>query len=185
MSTSTIVTIEQYLSTVYRPDVEYIDGELRPKNSKAKGDPLVQWVHAQLQALISAWFVQHDDEWGVQVGVDARTQVTVSSVRLPDVVVVPAGPHPQTLIEPPLIVVEILSPDDSYDETESRARDYQRMGIENVWLIDPTTRTARVLNGEGWTEITRLAVENSPIYLDVNTLFTRLDKYGAKANSKG
>jgi Uma2 family endonuclease len=174
MATATLIPIEQYLKTSYCPDVEFIDGELREK-------PVVQsvhsqWVHSQLQALLSAWFVQHDDAWKIQVGVEARTRVAEARVRLPDVVVLKAGPQPQTLVDPPLIVIEILSPDDSYTETERRARDYQSMGIENIWLIDPDTRTARVCRGESWTEIARFTVADSPIYLDVKTLFARLDK---------
>jgi hypothetical protein len=58
------------------------------------------------------------------VGVEARTHVADAKVRLPNVVVVKAGPHPPTLVETPIIVVKILSPNDSYAETELRPRDY-------------------------------------------------------------
>ncbi len=177
MAVSTRVSLREYLSTSYRPDVEYIDGELRPKNSKLETDPMVQWAHAQLQAVLSAWFVQHDDEWGVQVGVEARTRITTASVRLPALVVVPAGTHPETLVEPPLIVIEILSPNDTFADTQRRARDYQQFGVPNIWLLDPDTRTARVCQGDTWTETTRLAVQGSATYLDVTALFARLDKY--------
>jgi Uma2 family endonuclease len=170
MATATPITIEQYLKTNYRPDVEFIDGELREK-------PVVQWVHSHLQALISAWFVQHDDAWDIQVGVEARTRVADAKVRLPDVVVVKAGRQPQTLVEAPLVVIETLSPNDSYAETQRRAGDYRSMGVENIWLIDPETRTARVCRGESWTETTRFTVADSPIYLDVDALFARLDKH--------
>jgi hypothetical protein len=51
------------------------------------------------------------------------------------------------------------------------------MGIENIWLIDPETRTARVCRGENWTETTRFTVADSPVYLDVAAPFARLDKF--------
>ena len=178
MATSTLVTIEQYLSTDYRPDVEYIDGELWDKNVLLRrGDPMVQWAHSRLQVMIGSWFDQHEDEWSILSGVEARTRVSASRVRLPDVVVVAAGPYPETLVEPPLIVVEVLSPDDTYAEIERRARDYREMGVMNIWLIDPDTRTARVCSRDAWTETLRFTVEGSPIYLDVAALFARLDKY--------
>lgn len=170
MAASTGVSLEEYLNTSYRPDVEYIDGQLKEK-------PVPTWEHSRLQIMIGAWFDAHENEWGVLAGSEARTQVFSSRVRLPDVVVVPAGPHPLMLVEAPLIVVEILSPDDTYAETQRRARDYQDMGVENIWLIDPDTRTARVCKGQNWTETTRFAVQNSAIYLDVEALFARLDKY--------
>ncbi|HEY0786544.1 MAG TPA: Uma2 family endonuclease [Acidobacteriaceae bacterium] len=130
MTASTLVTMNEYLRTSYRPDVEYIDGELREKDGILRErSARVQWIHSRLQVMISAWFDQHEEEWGVLTGVEARTQVSASRVRLPDVVVVKAGPHPQTLVEPPLIVVEVLSPDDTYAEIERRAQDYLHMGL--------------------------------------------------------
>ena len=51
------------------------------------------------------------------------------------------------------------------------------MGVANIWLIDPETRTAQVCAKESWTETTRFEVADSPIYLDVPALFTRLEKY--------
>ncbi len=176
MATSTRVSIEEYLNTSYRPDVEYIDGELRPKNSAIEENPMVQWVHGRLQTLIASWFDRHEDEWDVLVAVEVRTRISPSTYRLPDVVIVRSEPEGGTLTEPPLIVVEILSPRDTYTETQRRARNYQDMGVENIWLIDPDTRTARVCKGENWTETTRFVVQGSPIFLDITALFGRLNR---------
>ncbi len=174
MAASTQVSVEEYLRTTYHPDVEYIHGELRPKNSALEADPMVQWVHGRLQVLIGMWFGQHEDEWGVLVAVEVRTRIAASIYRLPDVVVVRTAPEQGSITEPPLIVVEVLSPRDSYDETQRRARDYQDMGVENVWIIDPDARTARVCKGGSWTEVKRFEVSNSPIYLDVEALFIKI-----------
>lgn len=176
MTTSTHVSVEEYLSTSYWPDVEYIDGELRPKNSATEENPMVQWVHGRLQTFIASWFDQHEDEWDVLVAVEIRTRIAASIYRLPDVVIVRSEPQGGTITEPPLIVIEILSPRDTYAETERRARNYSDMGVENIWLIDSDTRTARVCKSESWTETVRFVVEGSPIYLDVTALFARLDK---------
>ena len=175
MATTTRISVEEYLGTSYRPDMEYIDGELRPKNSTLEADVMVQWMHAHLQALISAWFVQHQEEWHVLVGVEARTRIRTSTYRLPDVVVITAPPEGGVLTEAPLIVIEVLSPRDTYSETRRRARDYQEMGVRNIWLIDPDTKTAQGCKGESWVEMTRLHVENSPIYLDMSDIFERAD----------
>ncbi len=177
MATSTRVSIEEYLNTSYRPDVEYIDGELRPKNSTTEIDPMVQWVHGRLQHLISMWFGQHEEEWDLLVAVEVRTRISPSIYRLPDVVIVRSAPEGGEIIEPPLIVVEVLSPRDTYAETERRARNYLDMGIKNIWLIDPETRTARACKDGSWAETKRFEVENSSIYLDVNALFINLDRH--------
>ena len=75
MAASTPVTIEQYLKTIYRPDVEYIDGELKEK-------PAIQWAHVRLQSLLCSWFDQHEDEWKIIGGPEARTRVSQNRVRL-------------------------------------------------------------------------------------------------------
>jgi Uma2 family endonuclease len=42
------------------------------------------------------------------------------------------------------LVIEILSPNDSSSETQRLEQDYLDMGIPNICLLDPPTRTARV-----------------------------------------
>jgi len=87
-----------------------------------------------------------------------------------------AGPQPDVIVAPPLLVVEILLPDDTYFETEDRSRDYMNMGVETVWLIDPKTRTGRMCVSNVWTSAPRLEVPGTAIYVDLADLFSFLDK---------
>ncbi len=161
------VSIDEYLHDYsYNPDVEYIDGELR---ERAGGSS----IHGRSQALLSMWFGQHVG-WKVEAAVGVRTRVSPARVRLPDVVVDTAGRWPETLVTPPLLVIEILSPGDSYTETQRLAQDYRTMGIPNIWLLDPATRTARVCEGDAWIEKTRLEVAGTEIYLEADKLFAKL-----------
>ena len=91
---------------------------------------------------------------------------------------IPAGPSPQTLLDPLLIVIEIVSPTDSYSELEERMSDYAAMGVPNFWIINPQKRVARQRRPNAWVDVTRLTVPGSPIYVDVRWLFARLDTYG-------
>jgi Uma2 family endonuclease len=91
------------------------------------------------------------------------------------VMLVRLGPQTDVLAEPPVLIVEILSPDDTYSDTQKRADDYQRMGVETIWIIDPATRTARVCSGRTWVEATRLEVEGTSIYVELANLFESLD----------
>lgn len=91
---------------------------------------MVTVAHGRLQALVSIWFGNYEDEWAVTVAVEVRTRVSAQRVRLPDVVVYDPAVRTQTLEEPPLIVIEILSPDHTYAETQRLAVDYQAMGIK-------------------------------------------------------
>jgi Uma2 family endonuclease len=76
-----------------------------------------------------------------------------------------------------MIVIEILSPSDSFMELEQKCIEYSAMGIRNVWVINPARRIGRVWSEGAWTETTRFAVEDSPIHLDVKWLFEQMDSY--------
>lgn len=163
-----LITIEEYLRTSYRPDVEFIDGHLQEKS-------VGTWDHGFIQGLIFAWFLGHRQEWNVLPSLEVRTRVSNAHVRLPDVVVDWAGLHPPVLVKAPLLAIEVLSPSDSYSELRKRAKDYQTMGIKHIWLIDPETRTAQACEGAFWVERERLEVEGTAIYLDVVALFAALE----------
>ena len=174
MATQTLISIDEYFSGLSsKPDCEYIDGRLKER-------PVVKRVHGRLQSLLSLWFGRHEEAWGVEVAVEVRTQVSPTRVRLPDVVVDWAGDRPDILVDPPLLVIEILSAGDSYTETQRVAQDYLTMGIPNIWLIDPDTETARSCEGKAWAERTRLEVAGTPIYVDIAELFARLRRTKAK-----
>ena len=168
MATATLIPLDQYLSTSYRPDREYIDGEVVERN-------MGKWEHARIQALLTIWFGSHEKEWRIQTATEWRTQVSSARVRIPDVILVGEGSQPEVLTDPPLLIVEILSPGDTYADTQRRAEDYHRMGVETIWIIDPETRTARLCSGRTWVEATRLEVPGTPIYADLDSLFASLE----------
>lgn len=101
-----LISLEEYMATSSRPDREYIDGEVRERNA-GKRD------HARLQAMLSGWFDSHEQAWGVLVGTEWRTRVSATRVRIPDVVLVKDEEQPDGLTDPPALIVEILSPDDT------------------------------------------------------------------------
>jgi Uma2 family endonuclease len=168
MANATQISVTQYLQTSYRPDREYVDGEVRERN-------VGKWEHARVQWLLAGWFMNHETMWGVIGSTEQRVQITSDRVRIPDLVVVAAGPQPDVLVEPPLLVIEILSPEDSYSDTQERAEDYLSMGVGTVWIIDPRTRTGRMCNGAVWTAARRLEVPKTPLFVNLDEIFQYLD----------
>lgn len=168
MATIASISLSEYLNTSYKPDREYLDGELRERN-------VGKWEHARIQFLLAAWFYQHEQEWGITGSTEQRVQATPNHVRVPDLVVMTAGPQPDVLVDPPLLVIEILSPDDSYSDTQERAQDYRQMGVETIWIIDPKTRTGRVCTGAQWIEAARLEVCNTPLFVELANIFRQID----------
>lgn len=167
MAASTQISLTEYLHTSYRPDREYIDGEVLERN-------LGKWEHARIQALLVMWFGANEKVWGVQVATEWRTRVSETRVRIPDVVLVNTDPQPDILEAPPVLIIEILSPDDSYVDTQRRANDYRKMGAQTLWIIDPETRTGRVCSQNLWEERRRLEVPGTDIYADLDELFSNL-----------
>ena len=102
--------------------------------------------------------------------------MSLSHVRLPDVVVGPRRKWPETLVEPPLIAIEVISPSDAYGEIEEKIAEYQAMGIPNIWLIHPTKRLGWTCNREPWVPTERFHVQDSPMYVDLPALFAELDE---------
>jgi Uma2 family endonuclease len=167
MATALRIPLSEYLGISYRPDREYVDGEIRERN-------VGKWEHARLQWLLALWFGTHEKQWGITGSTEQRVRVSANRVRVPDLVVLTAGAQPEVLTDPPLLVIEILSPDDSYSDTQDRAQDYRAMGVETVWIIDPKTRTGRVCSGTEWVEASRLEVKGTPLYVDLPEIFSQL-----------
>jgi Uma2 family endonuclease len=167
MATALHIPLKDYLSLSFRPDREYVDGEIRERN-------VGKYEHARVQALLAAWFNQHEKAWGVQVVTEQRVQVSPTRVRIPDVALLPAGPQPDVIVHPPALVIEILSPDDSYSDTQERASDYRAMGVKTVWIIDPKTRTGRMCSGAEWVESSRLEVKEAPLYVNLPDIFGQM-----------
>jgi len=170
MATTALIPLAEYMQTKYRPDREYIDGQVRERN-------VGKWEHSRVQAMLTGWFASQESTWGVMVATEWRTQVSATRVRIPDVVLVADEDQPDVLTDAPLLIVEILSPDDTYADTQERAADYRRMGVQTVWIIDPKTRTGRFCVDDVWTAAQRLVVPGTPIYVDLPPLFARLSKF--------
>ncbi len=168
---ATTINLTEYLRTSYHPDVEYVRGELKEK-------PVPTYLHGIVQIILGSWFLNHRKEWGIVVASEVRTQVDEDHVRLPDIVIVrTGGGRPRTLVQAPLVAIEILSPDDSYADLRERAGDLRTMGVENIWLLDPERRTAEVWTGTHWqpADGSRLTAVNAPVFLDLNWLWAEMD----------
>jgi Uma2 family endonuclease len=167
-----LITLEEYLSTSYEPDLEFVDGVLEEKNM---GD----YEHGFLQAIITHWFVAHRAEWKINVLTEYRTRTANLSVRLPDICVVRQDdPVERVRVTAPLLCIEVLSPDDRPGRVMSRLNEFVAMGTEHLWILDPSDRSAYTYSRSGMKLLagTRLGIPDSPIYLDVAAMFATLDE---------
>ncbi|HEY1901857.1 MAG TPA: Uma2 family endonuclease [Terracidiphilus sp.] len=170
MATTTQIALSEYLQTSYRPDREYVDGELQERNV-GKTD------HARVQALLAIWFGAHEEQWQIVVTTEQRIKVAADRVRIPDVTLVrPGALSEDVLSAPPLCVIEILSPDDTYSRTWEKAQDYRKMGVAHIWLIDPGTRSGQASTMHGWQETMEFEIPGTPVRLSLVEIFRNLDR---------
>ena len=169
---SAVVTLEEYLHSAYHPDCDYADGVVEERNMGEIGHSL---VHAE----VTIWFGAHRREWKIRVMTELRTRVGATRVRLPDVTVAYDDEAMKERVRktPPLIAIEVLSPDDRLPRVLVRLADFWNMGIRNVWLLDPEERSAYTYteNGLKVVDMDRLVVADSAIYLDLQEVFSALD----------
>ena len=167
MATGTLVSVEEYLSTSYRPDREYIDGVLLERN-------LGEYDHSNMQRILGGYFYVHR-EWKVQALPEQRVQVKPTRFRVPDLCIVfEPGPFEQIFRTPPFICIEILSKDDTVEGMQDRIDDYLAFGVPYVWVISARTRRAWVHTSKGATEVKDgiLRTENPEIRVPLFELFT-------------
>jgi Uma2 family endonuclease len=166
------VTVEEYLHTSYRPDCDYVDGQIEERN-------LGEYDHGLLQLALGVLFTANREAWEVRVVTDVRTQVKRTRYRVPDLSVLRANaPREQIITHPPLIAIEILSPEDRLSRFQERIDDYVEFGVGNIWIIDPETRRAWTADHAGLHSVQNgeLIVARTPIRVVLSELFAELDR---------
>ncbi len=167
-----LMTMEQYLHSSFHPDVDFVDGEIEERN-------LGEFDHGRLQGLLFAWFQSREHAFGVVGVVEQRIRVSGTRVRICDVTILrKSAPREAVTTTPPLICIEVLSPEDRLSRAEVVLTDYLQMGVENIWLIDPIRRVAYVFDQHGLRQAAKniLRVASTEIVLQVDTLFEILDE---------
>ena len=170
-STRVCVPLEEYLETTYRPDRDWIDGELKERN-------LGETKHAAIQGFLITLFGINEQLWNVRVLPEQRVQTSARHYRIADVCLVRMETGYEPIIRTaPLLCVEVLSRDDRMSEMQERVDDYTGMGVDTVWVIDPRRRKAYQASADGVMRqgSERLTVPGAAIVIPVQEMFARLD----------
>lgn len=171
-NTEELWTVREYLRTSWSPDREYVDGRIEERNLGEK-------EHSILQRFLTVLFAVHRTDWRVEVFPELRTQTQARRFRVPDVLVMRAGEKfDRYVTHPPLVAIEILSPEDSLRAMQEKAAEYRTFGVENIWIIDPEPRLAYRYAENALQEVKEgeLAVGGTPIRVALSEMFAELDR---------
>src|ERR1700722_18780041 len=95
-----LISPAEYLHTSYHPDVDYVDGRLEDRNAGEKS-------HGKLQFRLTALL----KKLGLAAFIETRVQISATRYRVPDVCAYLEEPEEEIFTGPPLLSVEILSPE--------------------------------------------------------------------------
>jgi Uma2 family endonuclease len=163
-------TLNRYLGTLFRPDCDYVDGEILERN-------VGEFEHSFMLSRLLLEFSRCEAKFGMEPLPSVRMRVSETRFRVPDVCVVSAAdPFEKIVTRPPLLCVEILSSEDRWARITERFEDYRRMGVPTLWAVDPIEGKAWAwsIGNPEWKETIVLDVPGTPIRIDVAPIFAEL-----------
>ncbi len=167
MATQTALSIKEYLATPYDGrEPEYVDGEIVERGMP---DP----YHWKTVHRFSYAFGELEQAGTLHVGPELRVRVAQERVRIPDFTVYREFPAERLPDAPPLLVVEVVSPDDRDTDLNEKLKEYLAWGAEYIWVANPHTRELSVYDENGRRGVEHLELPEFGITLAPSDLFPK------------
>jgi Uma2 family endonuclease len=166
MGVSYLISESEYLHTDYQPDLEYADGILIERNV---GTP----EHGWLQAALTAYFFRRRKRWGIEVYTEVRVRIRDKRYLIPDVCVVLGERTTEPVFtSPPVLWIEILSPEDQPERVAQKVREVLAFGVPYVWVIEPETLESDLHTASGCRKLEDgiLRIEGTAIEVPLHAL---------------
>jgi Uma2 family endonuclease len=106
--------------------------------------------HSALQAIVVGHVVAFRKQFNLAVRPSCRLRTEETRYRVPDILVMskPFRRAEKAIFEVPVLVIEVLSPDDRMEAMLNKLREYEKLGVRHIILMDPEDRTTAVfVNG--------------------------------------
>ncbi|WP_148612040.1 Uma2 family endonuclease [Nocardioides rubriscoriae] len=140
---------DDYLLLPEKPKAEWVDGEVvvSPPVSYEHGDAVISLAVALRTTLT-----------GLRVVTEVGVWLPRNRLRAPDLMVVQRRPEGRWVTDPPVLVVEVLSPSTRSEDTMRKSGDYLSAGISQYWVVDPDARAIDVFEAVdgAWERVLRL-----------------------------
>jgi Uma2 family endonuclease len=143
MGTRAGISEQEYLHTSFEGlDCEYRDGEIVERG-------LPDNPHSKTQANLLVFFGFLRNRFPVFLRPELRMKVRPGRYMIPDVAVYwPEEPVIAVPDTPPLIAIEIRSPEERLPRIKQKLDEYRNWGVRHVWLVDPHARRLYTYDGD-------------------------------------
>jgi Uma2 family endonuclease len=135
MASKVLITPEQYLATHFEREPEFVHGELVEKSLPKK-------KHARTQQRLCVLL----DRAGYGC-TELRVKLAHDLYRIPDFALYESEPEGELPDTPPLLIIEIASPDDRRRDVEQKLEEYRAWGVAHVWFVEPESKKLYIWNG--------------------------------------
>jgi len=166
MAVGALLSAEQYLATHFgEREPEFVRGELVHR-------PMPTFAHAEAQAILTGLFRQLRKAHQVHGVTETRVRLKPDVFRIPDVALF-AGPRPEEQVpsSPPLVVVEITSPDDRHQELLEKLEGYRAWGVRHIWVIEPQLKMLHVYSATGLANVREFELPDLDFRVSAEELF--------------
>jgi Uma2 family endonuclease len=134
MATKELVSREDYLRAAFDgPEPDYVDGEVVERS-------MPNAFHAKIQVRLSDALKPWEDRRQLFRLTEIRLRVAPDRFRVADLAVFSSDQDEPIPPDPPYAVVEIVSPDDRYEDLMNKLADYEQAGVEFIFVADPPVR---------------------------------------------
>ena len=157
MATKDLITPEQYLATHYEREPEYVRGDVVERSLPTKR-------HSKIQQRLSVVL----DRIGCYP--ELRLRLADNVFRVPDISVYEREPENEVPTTPPLLIVEINSPDDRIHNVLEKCEEYRTWGVSNVWVVEPELKKLYVYSG-GLKEVSQFELPAQNLTITPADLF--------------
>lgn len=165
MATNTLISRDQYLRTSFEGlEPDYVDGELVER-------PMPNYIHGRIQVRLSDAFKLWEDRQQLFRASEIRLQVAPERFRIVDFAVFASEQVELIPSDPPYAIVEIVSPDDKYDDLMSKLADYEQGGVEFVFVADPPVRRLSRYTRGSLVAVTALELSAYQAIIPIDSIF--------------
>lgn len=159
MATEALITREQYLATHTDRETELVHGELVER-------PLPTRSHGRTQQRLAVL-----DRAGYCC-TEVRMRLAEDLYRIPEVAVFEgSGPAEEIPTTPPMLIVEISSPEDRFQEMFRQLEEYRAWVVQHIWLVEPELKRCHIYENGSLTEVSRFTLPQFGLEIAAAELF--------------